>query len=332
MHVASIAAPRWVPRVQRGPYHMVLAPVVLRHRSVAAHYQQAAREGVDTIILDNGAFEGEALHFDAMDKAIELIKPDVVVLPDAQGDAGLTLKRSADYVRSRPDVGAVMFVPHGQDVDEVGRCVDAWLTWWESDGRPYDLWLGVPCYRYADGLERHQVASLIRYKIYTTHLLGIDNLRRFLKHDLPAFPWAYGVDSSYPFVAATHGVLLGPHAPKWDLGEDSYEDLAETAVRLARLNDFALRRWTAIGEYDGKIDLRHCWMIAAAFGTNGMAMPVDITFNPELALKLAGVPSGVYVVTKDHPNDRLYKWAQPWDARWNGPGRIVEIVQNPYRR
>lgn len=345
MNIAPISAPMHTAWVQRGPYHMVLAQFALRHPELAAHYRSAGRMGVDTIILDNGAYEGEELHHAALNKAIGIIEPDVVVLPDDPSDPHKTLSKSWEFLQTRPEIEAVMFVPHGYTVTEFEECLQAWINTWSRHPKAreiaegYKLWIGVPGFRNIEDMTRGRVAHLLDIGL-PLHLLGVHSITELLDVDVQAFTDnplnAAGVDTSFPYVTAAHGELVTRHTPKRELGDiKQYVDLAEPALRLARLNTLLMRDWIEKGEASEIIPLQYCWQVVAGFGSYGMSLPQEVFFDPGLALKLAGVPSGIYTAFKVNRDDRVWRYAYPYQAEVTYEGYSIksyEVVQNPYRR
>lgn len=59
---------------------------------------QQRREAGDTVILDNGAYEGVRAQMGNLDYWVRRLRPSVVVLPDAPGDLARTIQHSYNYL------------------------------------------------------------------------------------------------------------------------------------------------------------------------------------------------------------------------------------------
>lgn len=104
---------------RKSTYHLVLAQVYEKDATYAEFYRQRVRDG-DTVILDNGAYEGELMEQPALLKVVMDLAPTVVVLPDCPGNSYRTQKWSAEFrerLKASFFLGETMQVVHGQDGD-----------------------------------------------------------------------------------------------------------------------------------------------------------------------------------------------------------------------
>lgn len=101
----------------RTRHHMALAQWILRDRKYLEFFRGRVAAG-DTVIMDNGAYEGEQLdNFDLLE-AMRLLQPTVVVLPDSPGELLVTLRKSETFLnllRKRHFRTNTMTVVHALD-------------------------------------------------------------------------------------------------------------------------------------------------------------------------------------------------------------------------
>jgi hypothetical protein len=170
------------------------------------------------IIMDNGLFEG-VIHTteDLIDK-INLIHPDVFVVPDAWNDANTTLVNAKswmiNYKEGLPEQTNLMAVCQGKDIGELittyQTLVDLGYTHiafnhssiaYQSLG--YENSLKNQMYGRMEFIRRLVQSSTIRKDIYH-HLLGCSLPQEFMSYD----DWKFikSVDTSNPILVGAEGI------------------------------------------------------------------------------------------------------------------------------
>lgn len=107
-------------------YHLVLATVVLNDKRYCDWYRQAMARG-DYVILDNDAHElkdqPHQLTLDTLQRAIDALGPDEVVLPDKVGaGAQETIDMAFDAVEKLQHQGLFMAVPQAKTIEQYYEC------------------------------------------------------------------------------------------------------------------------------------------------------------------------------------------------------------------
>jgi len=164
-------------------------------------------------ILDNSCFElGKALSNDLIVKYVNIINPQIFVLPDVLGDMQTTLKRTREFLEMYPHLESkAMAVIQGNTPDEFIECYKAY-----DNEFPHLPMIGIPfCFNWAfennltpvehalervkliDKLERHINKDTLH------HLLGTWAALEFKFYH--KYNWIYSVDTSNPIAAAIEG-------------------------------------------------------------------------------------------------------------------------------
>lgn len=280
MRIAHITPPAWTVHYSPGQYRMALAHWVID----SPDYTEAMKEGkrlkkeeasihmeLPYTIMDNGAFEYSQPSLAQLDLAAKRVDADEIVLPDVPGNPQETLKKSWDALKRYKDY-RVMFVPQGTTVIEWKKCLDAWLTKWNSDDNPVTgkvkyLTIGVASLRdsdteepiYGSKTETLEYAVEKAYKAdseMNIHILGMTKPRYFIEEILPfaAEHAVRGVDTSTAFALGARGILLTADAPKIRLGDPAqYTQLSTNQRRLIHLNRAILEYWVDHGFEDAGI-------------------------------------------------------------------------------
>jgi len=295
MKIAHIVPPEWEGYFPTGDYRMTLAQWLPSRPKYVTRLRNLKRKGA-YIILDNGAFESVWQTNYELSKAIEALSPDEVVLPDVLGSAKETLTASWNSLSHLP-AERVMFVPHGETVEERERCLAAWVSRWRSSdwAKSHALVIGLTNPEHEKRSRSLLLPSAAEYG-YPVHFLGIHSVDAFAR----ALPLAYqfrvrGVDSSLAFALGTHGVLLTPTAPKVPLGDiKQYISLSTWQKRLTFLNIAILDDWIAKGRASSEIST---WLIRRTasrwlkYWAEGFADLEDV-------MAACGMPIGKYVLRK----------------------------------
>lgn len=239
MKVAHIIPPAWTASFCLGDYRMALAHWVVDQPMYVKHIQAETAY----VILDNGAFEGKRQTPAQLMLAAKRIDADELVLPDVPGDWRATLdlsKSSYKQLYGR----RVMFVPHGQTLDEWKTCLDHWMNVPKSGFHV----IGISPMRYIEGGYKHTLEMLEFAHEFGApiHLLGLADAKYFNFHLLDAACelGVRGIDTSYAFALGARGKLLTPSAPKINLGSiHQYTGLSSGTRRLITLNMAILDDW-----------------------------------------------------------------------------------------
>lgn len=206
-------------------------------------------------ILDNSCFElGEAMSNELIAEYVDIIKPDVFVLPDVLGNKDKTLERSHEFLIKYPKLESkAMAVIQGDSYQEFADCYD------EFNNCYHDLaMIGIPfCFNWAfkqgmapfeHAMERVKLIDFLVNELYidTTvkhHLLGTWCSLEFQLYK--KYKWVYSVDTSNPIAAGIEGdVYPIIHKPKVKF--DSFVDmpLHELNIDAILRNVEIFRDWT----------------------------------------------------------------------------------------
>lgn len=110
--------------VQRYPFHLVLAQVLVKDPEYAAQVNQMQKTNGYQVILDNGAHESEICNLSEYLSVAKQLQPWCVVLPDLIGASAVESRtRSLVFYRwlakQLPHLPRVMYVPQGRCLREV---------------------------------------------------------------------------------------------------------------------------------------------------------------------------------------------------------------------
>lgn len=161
-----------------------------------------------TIFLDNSLVElKEAVDIEMVQKAAEIIVPDVIVLPDVMGDGPGTVKAVLD---AWPEWSwtfkeyELMAVLQGQTMkDLVATC--------EALKHLPLAWVSIPRISEKGDFERLKMISIVRqyFPMLPIHLLGFSD-----------FPWCDMVAASHPAVKSIDSAVPLRVEGEWDLSTD----------------------------------------------------------------------------------------------------------------
>ena len=230
---------------------------ILLHRYIEdERYRKIVNSYKGFTILDNSCFElGEALSNELIYEYVNIINPDVFVLPDTLGDMQLTLDRSYDFLDKYPDFESkAMAVIQGDSFKEFAKCYT------EFDRTYSDLsMIGIPfCFNWAFALKMDPFEhSMERVKLLhhldshsiinpqmKHHLLGTWNALEFkaYKH----YNWIYSIDTSNPIAAGIEGdVYPILHKPKIKFDEFVEKELHEINIDAVMNNTRIFKEWTS---------------------------------------------------------------------------------------
>lgn len=196
-----------------GHYHLLLAHDVVEHPERYKALYVDHHEPRGTIILDNSASElGDSVSLDVMQKARDIVDPNVIILPDCLMDMHRTTMRVLAALESKDNwreafAGVqLMAVPQGKNYFDFIYCVK---TLAEHEGID---WLGIPRnLRRKLSSSRHLMCDMINdiYPDIKIHLLGMSG---DLEDDLLAATdcRVEGMDSSAPVYLGMRDHLTVP--------------------------------------------------------------------------------------------------------------------------
>jgi hypothetical protein len=136
--------------------HLVLAQQASRDARYFEFYRKRARLG-DTVILDNGAYEGQLVTFEELLRLTRELKPTVLVMPDKLGDYEETKRMEQQFL---PMAMRASYVPQLMPVLQSSDTADVWQ--WIRTYREHTFykWIAFPrCM----GEQRTILASGLKY-------------------------------------------------------------------------------------------------------------------------------------------------------------------------
>jgi hypothetical protein len=180
------------------------------------------------IIMDNGLFEGVNHTTEDLIEKIELIQPDVFVVPDAWNDSNTTLVNAKswmiNYKEGLPKQTNLMAVCQGKDMTELATTyqtlVDLGYTHiafnhssiaYQQEYTGMDS-LKAAMYGRMEFIRRLVANSSIRKDIYH-HLLGCSLPQEFMSYD----DWSFikSVDTSNPIIVGAEGIKYNDSGLTW---------------------------------------------------------------------------------------------------------------------
>lgn len=178
------------------------------------------RDAGGVVFLDNSCFElGASLDNDLLYKTYDIVRPDIVILPDVLGNADATVERTLAFIKEHPDViDHAMAVPQGSSFDELIECYKLFRDF--RLGSQSFAMIGIPfVYPWLEKEPYFQANERIRLLNFMDregiidrdrkhHLLGTWQAREFAEYS--RYNWIYSLDTSNPVMAAIDGDRYGP--------------------------------------------------------------------------------------------------------------------------
>ncbi|MDO8570115.1 MAG: hypothetical protein Q7R97_00835 [Candidatus Daviesbacteria bacterium] len=214
MNVAIISPTAYLNELscyRKNSYHMVLAQRVLEDE----HYANFYNLYKGFTILDNGACElKRSIHFEALLKVIELIHPNVAVLPDILGDSEATLKLSNLFLNkiSQKDCENLIFMGVCQ-----GQTKKEWLTSFNFFAKHDKVkMIGISNTEAMFKADKNTFSRVQTLKYLLDHnllpqnkkihLLGLPDSGHLELFKMKQYNCVEGVDTSAPVVHGTAGI------------------------------------------------------------------------------------------------------------------------------
>jgi hypothetical protein len=201
----------------RSNVHLVLPHI--RHKQYIEFYQERRKAG-DTLILDNGAYEGQFIPYSRYERCINLYNPQVVVCPDApMRDWRITVSATEAFLRqfydTHPNI-KFMACPQAKVGDKDG--------WWNGCemllGDERISWIALPRLLYThfskEDNYRAIIAQVIKksYPTIKIHALGMASGSLSELEELAKCECVESCDSSAPVWRGWNGYSLS--AQGWE--------------------------------------------------------------------------------------------------------------------
>ena len=210
-------------------YQYVLPHLIDQYPQYKTHMLKYREKPGSFIICDNGLFEGVEHTTEDLLSKIELIQPDIFIVPDAWNDATTTLRNAKhwmiNYKQGLPEGVNLMAVCQGQDMGELvttyQTLVDLGYTHIafnhssiayrkEYDGSLPDL--KAQMYGRMEFIRRLVASGTIR-KTHYHHLLGCSLPQEFMSYS----DWKFikSVDTSNPILVGAEGKRYSDSGINW---------------------------------------------------------------------------------------------------------------------
>ncbi len=218
--------------------------MTLPHLAHQKRYQSffRQRDKNDYIILDNGAAEGNEFGSKHLFTIAEHLGAHEIVVPDALGDTEETLARALAFSRyANPDY-RYMGVLQGQTLDEVLKCMRAYL---EMGPLNYITTIGIPrLLTYWNKRVRITLAEwIMKEKYYATlefHALGASAWMKEAEI-LSDYSCIRGIDTSLPVYMGLEGLSI--HTDEYIPRPPNFFSLSE-ATKQAEMNSDIYLQWS----------------------------------------------------------------------------------------
>lgn len=239
-----------------GKYHINDYLFILLHKYIDdARYRKIVDSYSGFKILDNSCFElGEAMSNELIAEYVDIIKPDIFVLPDTLGDMRKTLDRSHQFLQQYPHLESkAMAVIQGDSYKEFADC---YLEF--NNQYPNLAMIGIPfCFNWAfrdnlapfeHAMERVKLIDFLQKYGYIDnsikhHLLGTWCSLEFKLYK--NYRWIYSVDTSNPIAAGIEGDRYPIiHKPKIKFDEFVNMPFDQLNINSILDNVHIFREWT----------------------------------------------------------------------------------------
>lgn len=242
----------------RGEYKINDYLFVLLHRYIEdARYRDIVDSYQGFKIMDNSCFElGAALSNELIAEYVEIVNPDVFVLPDTLGDKNETISRTLDFASAYPEmVSRAMAVIQGDTPEEFAGCYKSFVEELSNIAM-----IGIPfCYNWSFKANHTPVQHAVERVKLLEYLEKTGTIVKSIKHHLLGtwfaseftfykdYDWIYSIDTSNPIAAGIEGNRYPiTHKPRPRF--DEFVDL-----ELQELNiDYIIYNVNTFREYCGR--------------------------------------------------------------------------------
>lgn len=214
--VAEIVPVSQLDDIADNHYHMCLAHLVLSDgdasRRYIEFYERMASSG-KYVLLDNGAAEGSQMSFNALFRAIRIIKPAEIVIPDTLNNANDTLAKMFSWIGQFTGLPCrFMAVPQGKTFEEWKACAYIMMQEKRIDtigiSKFLNIATGDDMIRYYAVQYLDEIADKIGRKDVEYHLLGCDEGPSIVGCINNISPRVRGCDSAFAYIATKQDVII----------------------------------------------------------------------------------------------------------------------------
>ena len=193
------------------------------------------------IILDNGLFEGVHYSNSELIDLIELIQPDIFIVPDEWNDSFATLRNAKSWMNNYyikhflPERTNIMAVCQGKDLHELMMCYQTLIDLgykyiafnhsseaYQKMFPEYDK-LKAQKYGRIEFIKKLAENNILKESVYH-HLLGASDWREFQVYK--NFKYINSCDTSAPIINGAIGIRFNPELP-YNKPKEILEDIME---------------------------------------------------------------------------------------------------------
>jgi hypothetical protein len=208
-------------------YDYMLPHLIDKYLQYRIYFQKASLDG-RFIIMDNGLFEGIEHTTEDLIEKINLIIPDVFIVPDAWNDSATTIRNAKEWINNHiyklPEGVNLMAVCQGESLGELivtyQTLLDLGYTHiaFNHSSAAYQTMypnldpLKAQMYGRMEFIRRLVAENIINRRAYH-HLLGCSLPQEFMSYK--NWPFIQSVDTSNPILVGAEGVRYGEGGIDW---------------------------------------------------------------------------------------------------------------------
>ena len=208
-------------------YDYCLPHLLDKYLQYRIYFQKASLDG-RFIICDNGLFEGVEHTTEDLIEKINLIIPDVFIVPDAWNDSAVTLRNAKEWINNHiykvPEGVNLMAVCQGESLGELiityQTLLDLGYTHiaFNHSSTAYQTMypnldpLKAQMYGRMEFIRRLVAENVINRKVYH-HLLGCSLPQEFMSYK--DWPFIQSVDTSNPILVGAEGERYSDNGLSW---------------------------------------------------------------------------------------------------------------------
>jgi len=208
-------------------YDYCLPHLLDKYLQYRIYFQKVSLDG-RFIIMDNGLFEGVEHTTEDLIEKINLIVPDVFIVPDAWNDSALTIRNAKEWINNHiyklPEGVNLMAVCQGESLGELiityQTLLDLGYTHiaFNHSSAAYQTMypnldpLKAQMYGRMELIRRLVAENVINRRVYH-HLLGCSLPQEFMSYK--DWPFIQSVDTSNPILVGAEGERYGDNGLSW---------------------------------------------------------------------------------------------------------------------
>jgi hypothetical protein len=243
-------------------YDYCLPHLIDKHLSYKEYFIRARRHG-RFIIMDNGLFEG-VTHTEAdLIEKINLIKPDIFIVPDEWNDPHRTLQNAQHWITKMksklPKSTELMVVMQGCSLGDFMNLYNDCVRM----GYKYFAFNHSSIYYQNDGYHPNPLMNQMMNRVYVisrmykegiikdshyVHLLGASLPQEFVYYKDNAFPFVKSVDTSNPVIVGALGLKYEDYGlivkPKNKIEEFMEQEFSLTQLETIQYNIKQFKNFT----------------------------------------------------------------------------------------